>query len=385
MEAALAKETGPTLIAGHIVLHATLVERETRVSFDVSLKRPDGIFSGEAYRIWFGPVTLMTIRVPADRAPDEISFGPTFLDVAQCAALKSFDFVVTREGEPIDRGVRLKHLAGDVALAVSIADEPGFHARIQLHHSRYASKVLITLGARAAYHRFDSFTIRAAALTILAHRVLEKDFASLDAADDANIRWLVSQALPMTLEGMKRITGEQKPRWEEVRWTLSLATVGANLSLLIDDVAQARELFGMAASQTDKVWIARVSALNLVNACFFHGLLSLIAGDEAEAKTSFMTGVSSYPTMVSAQDMMENVWVVGDLINIARTSRQCFIALARFGLIKPKDQPLIDDTNVIDIAQIQSPVGNIAGAGRAPTLVTGLGMLKRLGQSRKHG
>ncbi|OYX35516.1 MAG: hypothetical protein B7Y99_03120 [Caulobacterales bacterium 32-69-10] len=73
--------------------------------------------------------------------------------------------------------------------------------------------------------------------------------------------------------------------------------------------------------------------------------------------------------MVEAQNLMENVWVIGDLINTATACRQCYIALAKFGYVKPKDdRPIIDPQSVIDLRHIKNPLFLILEAGLAPAL-----------------
>jgi hypothetical protein len=66
---------------------------------------------------------------------------------------------------------------------------------------------------------------------------------------------------------------------------------------------------------------------------------------------------------VAAQDVLQNVWVVGDLINAARASRQCFIALAKLNFLDNKNGDRINVETTVDLAEIDSPVAVMANAG----------------------
>ena len=116
------------------------------------------------------------------------------------------------------------------------------------------------------------------------------------------------------------------------------------------------------------VSVARVSALNIVNGCFVHGLLSHVLGRSDVARASLTTGVESVPALVAAQDLMENVWVMGDLMNVMRSARQCFIALVRLKLVpaqSPTTGPVIDNSGQMLVSDVVGPLHGILLAGRS--------------------
>ena len=87
---------------------------------------------------------------------------------------------------------------GDFFEALTLPDPESFHVKLQLNHSRYQSRLLLELGARCAYERFkDDPLTRAAALTILGHRYIERLMPQRTPAEEARIRWLLDHACPL--------------------------------------------------------------------------------------------------------------------------------------------------------------------------------------------
>ena len=178
----------------------------------------------------------------------------------------------------------------------------------------------------SAYGRFTDFDVRAASLTILAHRLLGKNFRSFDDNDRELMGWICEEGLRVVEEGAAELARTSAPNWTLVRWTVSLATVCGLLSICQDRLADATRLFGLAAAQTDHVTISPVSALNLVNACLIHGLLLTAEGQRDLARETLERGVMAFPKCAISQDVMRNIWVLGDLLNVCKASRTCFAA-----------------------------------------------------------
>lgn len=260
-------------------------------------------------------------------------------------------------------------LEGSVVAASAAATPEKFFENLQLNHIRVKSPLALELGARVAFDRFtESFEVRAAALTIMAHRVLDRPIESLTEADFNTIAWIVDNAEMITAQGEKIINEfSEKPRWDYVRWTISLATVAGYLSLIENRIGRALAFFSLCPRYINLVKLSKVSALNLVNGCFVHGLLSDVVGRPDDARSSLTLGLQSIPEVVAVQDLLANVWVVGDLLNVLRTARQCFIALVRFDLHEPREDrgvPIIDEGSTISLGEIKGPLAKIVASGR---------------------
>ncbi|MBP0444169.1 hypothetical protein J8J14_05205 [Roseomonas sp. SSH11] len=269
-------------------------------------------------------------------------------------------------------------LQGDFfeALAVSPAS---FLDRVQLHHSRFRSRHLLELAAHSFYlnHPDAEFVLRAASLTILSHRYLEKPADSLDGDETARVAWLLAEAGPVTAAGAALVKAAEdagaRVDWRHVRWTVSLATVAAHLSLYDESYEQALSFFELATRHTHLVHYAKVSALNLVICAFAEGLLAHMLGRNEHALAALTRGVEAVKPIVQAQNLMENVWVLGDLQNVLKASRQCYIALIRLGLKEARvSPPVIDENMQIELGEVRSPLQKIVLAGRVPALAAHL-------------
>jgi hypothetical protein len=65
--------------------------------------------------------------------------------------------------------------------------------------------------------------------------------------------------------------------------------------------------------------------------------------------------------------------VLGDLQNVLRAARQCYIALLRLGLLEVRvSPPVIDDGMQIDVSDVRSPLQDILLSGRVPALAAHL-------------
>jgi hypothetical protein len=65
--------------------------------------------------------------------------------------------------------------------------------------------------------------------------------------------------------------------------------------------------------------------------------------------------------------VMANVWVVGDLIDIARASRMCFIALGRLGRLEQGVEPRMDAAvDHLALEDIKSPLHAMLQSGVCP-------------------
>jgi hypothetical protein len=366
-------------LADSVILSADLVEPSNQVKFTATLTDVDPSWFGRKVRLTIGERTIMSMQCPDRAVSEPLNFGPTFLSVETMKQLGNFELLAAFEDSPSNKHTIAQH-EGFLLDAISIDSAEAFFRKIQLNHSRYNSKTALYLGAKAAFLNFSDFLVQACALTVLGHRYLERELSTLAGPDFDEIKWIVEHAKLIVAEGCRILEANPNPQWDYVRWTLSLATVAANLSLCRDEIEDARYFFGVNSRHVEHVKISAVSALNMTNGCMLYGLLSYIKGDEDEARESLVRGVESFPLMVAAQNMMANVWVIGDLINVARSSRQCFIGLARLGLIEAKGEPIIDANFQVDLGDLQSPVAAIIAAGLAPTLER---QLEEINHSRK--
>ncbi|MBB3897872.1 hypothetical protein [Roseococcus suduntuyensis] len=353
----------------NVKVHAEYVEGEDRIAFLVEVTDVPPSLLGVRMRLALGPVTVMTFTPPARPTTYPLRFGPTRLDHASVVLLTSHGLTLRPDDAPVETAVTVCHGTGEVMEAMTLPDEDAFFERIQLHHSRFRDPRLLVLGARASFPHLTSFEARCAALTVVAHRLLEanpaeppSNFAS------ALADWVMAEGDMLAKEGAARLAQTQQAAWSDVRWTVSLATVCALLSLRRDDIEGAHRHFGIAADQTHHVSVAPVSALNLVNACLFKGLMLAMDGRMDDAREHLERGVKAFPPCVAAQDVMLNVWVIGDLINVAHASRLCFIALARCGLLPVGDVPKVNENSKLELGSAKSPVARILAAGHARRL-----------------
>ncbi|MFH5924986.1 hypothetical protein [Roseomonas xinghualingensis] len=258
------------------------------------------------------------------------------------------------------------------ALRISPGD---FLDKVQLHHSRFRSQHLLELAAHGFYlrHPEAEFVLRAAALTILGHRYLEKPPDSLKPAEQERVAWLLGEARRVSQEGavlIQQAEADGAPvDWRHVRWTVSLATVAAHLSLYEESYEEALSFLDLATRHTHLVGYAKVSALNFVICAFAEGAIAHLLGRHDLARTALTRGVEAVKPIVQAQNLMENVWVLGDLQNVLRAARQCYIALLRLRILEAQvSPPVIEDTMQIDTGEVISPLHRIMLSGRIPAL-----------------
>ncbi|WP_191084313.1 hypothetical protein [Roseococcus microcysteis] len=264
---------------------------------------------------------------------------------------------------------------GEFFEALALPDAATFFQKVQLNHSRYASPLLLELGARCAHERFthDPLT-RAAALAILGHRHIERLGTQRAPAEEARIAWLLERARPLMAEAWRRLPAHvpDPPRlaWQEVRWSVSLATVAGLLHMAGGDYAAAREMFALPRHCLHHAALSKVSALNMVSGCFLHGVLSHMLGDPDAARASLEAGIEGVKPVVQAQDLMANIWVIGDQVNVMRIARQCFIARSRLGLVPPDagPEPRLGAAAVLTLDELAVPLPAMARKGLVPRL-----------------
>jgi hypothetical protein len=331
------------------------------VSFICVLSTLPQAFAGQTIQLRLGRRTLMAIKLPMRKGKQPLKFGPV---IRRMDGLKKMtEFALTLRIDETGEVANVEETDGEFLEAASIKDAAHFFARVQVHFSRFQHGDLLVVGARAAYNNISDFYVRAAALTVQIHRLIEKTVEQLAVEDRTTVEEFLSQASAVVAEGEALIAATEEPDWRLVRWTTSLATVGANLALSVDNSVQARSLYRSAARNTPLVRLSAVSALNCINSCFLAGTMAAFAGDPTEARELLELGVTGYQICVAAQDVLQNVWVVGDLINAARASRQCFIALAKLNFLDNKNGDRINVETTVDLAEIDSPVAVMANAG----------------------
>jgi hypothetical protein len=287
------------------------------------------------------------------------------MPIAALRRLDDYTIVASRAGEALTADQIA--LEGDVFEALTLASREAFLAKVQLHHSRYKSTALLALAARASFLRNDDFVVKAASLTIIAHRVLEKPPTALTADDAEDRSWILARADEIVQAGVSALSRDLKG-WQIVRWTVSLATVAGYLSLLAEDMTAAYRFFHVVAERRDKVALSKVSAQNIANGCFVAGLLALSRAELDEAERLLSAGVVFFKDAVAPQNVLENVWVIGDLLNVGRASRQCFIALERAGFLPAKATPRIDTGMLVMAKEIKGPLAAILAAGHGRPL-----------------
>lgn len=282
------------------------------------------------------------------------------------------ELALRRDGAPLPPGAL--RAEGDFFEALALPDAATFYAKLQLNHSRYASHLLLELGARSAHERFtDDPLTRAAALTILAHRYIERLVPQRSPAEEARIDWLLTRARPLVASAWRRLPAHvpnaPRPAWQDVRWSISLATVAGLLHLVRGNYSAARDMYALPRHCMHHVALSKVSALNMVSGCFLHGVLCHILGDPDAARVSLEAGIEGVNAAVQAQDLMANVWVIGDLVNVMRIARQCHIARVRLGLLPTEGAtPPLEPSSVLDLNEIAGPIAVLARQGLVPRL-----------------
>jgi hypothetical protein len=310
----------------------------------------------------------------ATLAPGEA--GPVTRDLPFEAlrAISAGQVTLQVDGAPAEPGALATE--GTFFEAIALPDAARFHEKAQLHPSRDASPLLLELAARCAHDRFprDAVT-RAAALTILAHRHIERLQPRRSPEEEARIHWLLARAQPLVAQAGARFgatapADAPPPAWQDVRWAVSLAMVAGHLHMARGEYAAARDLFALPRHCVQHVGRAKVSALNMVVGCFLHGVLSHILGDEEAARDSLDAGIQGVRPMVEAQDVTDTVWVIGDLIDVMRVARQCAIARVRLGLVPPGTGPAAaaERDAVFTLAEVHGPLAGLVARGLLPRL-----------------
>jgi hypothetical protein len=72
---------------------------------------------------------------------------------------------------------------------------------------------------------------------------------------------------------------------------------------------------------------------------------------------------------VAARDIIADAQV-GDLINVMRVVRQCFIARVRLGLVPAtgRSEPIVDARSVLTLAEVTGPLAGRVRQGLVPRL-----------------
>jgi len=353
-----------------IEVTALVEEAEGPLLLSVAMRAP-GLPPGRAVSLRLGDREIARLRPSGE--PVRVA-----LDVASLRAAADYAVHLRDEsGADLTRGADVA-LAGPFFEALRVGPA-SFLDKVQLHHSRLRSRHLLEIAAHGFLlrHPEAEFVLRGAALTILGHRLLERPPGSLSPDESARVAWLLGRAGPATAEGaaLVRAAEEEGRRvdWQHVRWTVSLATVAAHLALYDEGYERALALLGVATRHAHLVHLAKVSALNLVVCAFAEGLIASLLGRTDHARAALTHGVESVKPIVQAQNLTENVWVLGDLQNVIRAARQCYIALIRLGLVEARTvPPVIDDATQIDAGEVRGPLPAVLGSGVAPRLAAHL-------------
>lgn len=329
--------------------------------------------AGRRLRLCLGETGLMAVPLrarPAQFGPTQ--FGPLRLTLPDALRHAGAPPRLLAEGlPPLPPG----RLEGAALLAMAPTDEAGFLAMASRRDTRHADPRLPGLAARAAYRALPGFRPRAAALTLLAHLLLERDLTRLTAADHAEARWLRAEGRAMLAEGRALLAGAAGPEPEALRWMVALGHACGLLCLCQDDMAEARAGFGVAAAQAHLLHQAPCAALDLVQACLMQGLLLGLDGEDEAAREVLERGVRAFQPSVTARDLMADVAAMDELIAVARASRQCFVALAKLGLLATRATPRYERSMPLNLGHFAPSVPRLSAAGLCPRLAEGLAML----------
>lgn len=338
------------------------------VALFLDLSAVPPVLAGRRLRLCLGETGLMAVPLRASIA----QFGPVRLTLGEALRHAGSPLRLVAEGlPPLPPG----RLAGTALEAMVPADEAGFLATLQRRDARQAEPRLAGLGARAAYRALPGFAPRAAALTLLAQLLLARDLARLTAEDHAEARWLRAEGRQMLAEGRLLLTGTANPAPEALRWMAALGTACGLLCLCQDDMAEARACFGAAAAQVPLLHLAPEAALDLVQACLLQGLLLGLEGEGAAAREVLERGVRAFEPSVTARDLMTDTAALDELIAVGRVARQCFVALAKLGLLAARATPRYDKGMPLDLRHFAPPVPRLLAAGLCPRLADGLASL----------
>lgn len=324
--------------------------------------------AGRRLRLCLGETGLMAVPLRAGPA----QFGPLRLSLADALRHAGSPPRLLAEGlPPLPPG----RIEGAPMEAVALVDEARFLARAARRDGRQPTPLPLALEARAAYRALPGFVPRAAALAVLAQLVLERDLARLSADDHAEARWLREEARGVLAEGRALLAGTATPDTEALRWMVALGTACGLLCLCQDDMEEARACFGAAAAQTPLLHLAPRAALELVWACLMQGLLLGLEGEDEAAREVLERGVNAFEPSVTARDLMAEVAAMDELIAVGRASRQCFVALAKLGLLAVRPTPRYEEGMPLNLGHFAPAVPRLNAAGLCPRLSERLAQL----------
>lgn len=324
--------------------------------------------AGRRLRLCLGETGFMAMPLRAGPA----LFGPLRLTLSDAQRHAGGPPRLLAEGlPPLPPG----RLAGAALQAMAPAAEAGFLAMAQHRRNGRADPRLLGLAARTAYRTLPGFAARAAALAQLAQLVLERDLARLTAEDHAEARWLRTEGRGLLAEGRALLAGAAAPEREALHWMVALGTACGLLCLCQDDMAEARACFGAAAAQAPLLRHAPRAALDLVQACLMQGLLLGLDGDNDAAREVLERGVRAFEPSVTARDLMTDIAAMDELIAVGRASRQCFVALAKLGLLEARPTPRYEKGMPLNLGHFAPSVPHLHAAGLCPRLADGLAML----------
>jgi hypothetical protein len=322
----------------------------------------DERFAGQRLALFVGTTKVMGLTFPASLTSPDRHFGPVRIPVTALRRNIGFAFSIIEEAGGRSLNLLPEQGVGDLFEATRIDTEHEFLHRIQNNHTKFASPDVLMIGAKSYYHRSGSIELQAACLTIMFHRLIWKEPKRIGKEDTSFIRWLVGQSRSL-LKTCRTELKTKPPSWSLVRWMVSLATVAGHGALINGDSIIARDCYAIAGSQTNNLKISPVSGLNVINGCFFSGLLAAATGNMEMAGKQLRNAVNGLRAMVHAQDLLANIWVTGDILDAGRTSRQAMIALVRLGLLDHRNEPMIGPAHQLDLKAAKSPVGKLAEAG----------------------
>lgn len=269
------------------------------------------------------------------------------------------------EVKPVLVGNADFELRGDLARVLAVSDEGSFSRILQIPTSRVKERLALFLGALVNLDRFAGTETEFACRTILIHRMLEEP--ALVNHFDANKQLDVFLASSAKLLASYPMFVLDTAIWSTVRWCCSLSMVIGYLQLARENYEGAYKCFNYSASCLPHVSRSKVSALNVIQASFFSGLIGAYLNKAGEAEHWLKQAVLGLQQVVASQDLMDNVWVVGDLINVAKVSRHAYIALGLLGFVSNSPEVTrIDTKSKVSLGVVDGPMLNLVHAGRMP-------------------
>ncbi len=260
-------------------------------------------------------------------------------------------------------------LRGDLARVLTINDERTFSRVLQVPTSRVKERLALFLGSLVNLDKFADTETEFACRTILIHRMLEEP--ALVNHFDANKQLDVFLASCAELLANYPMSVLDTAIWSTVRWCCSLSMVVGYLQLARENYEGAYACFKYSASCLPHVSRSKVSALNVIQASFFSGLIGAYLHKGAETEYWLKQAVLGLQSVVASQSLMDNVWVVGDLINVAQVSRQSYIALGLLGFVSNSSEVTrIDAAAKVSIGVVEGPMLNLVRAGRMPQFIS---------------